>query len=218
MPKTIHDVEALGYSVGIAQGSVQVEEDALAEAKASGTPEVLAEQATTVTTETIAHLDRAGKLPDNETERRDLWAQIGEAAYQQLQTRANERVEFHERALAIAKEMPDVWVISGPGVTSVYVACNPDGTGVGDDEQAFLDALADPDAHKEREFQAHAPEEVVAQALEARALGADVVGEATENTWSLTIGGTDVSTETKLDTAVSALRDDAATSVDQPTG
>lgn len=211
MPNTISDVAALGYSAGIAYGSVEAEQSALDEAKTNGTPEVLADQAATVTTETIGQLDRAGKLPSDEAQRRDLWAQIGEAAYEQLQTRAIDRVDFHERALAIATDMPDVWVISGPGVTNVYVSCKPDGTGWGAEEQAFLDALANPDAHKERCFQAFAPEDVVAKALEARALGADVVGDADDSTWSLTVDGKDASTEAKLDTAVEALADTAVT-------
>lgn len=209
MPKkTIRDVEQLGYSIGIAHGSVQAEEDALAGAKQQASAAVIGEQARVVTDETIEKLSNAGQLPDDHDERRQLAVDIATAALDQLNERASERVAHHERALEIAKDMPDVWVISGPGVTSVYVACSADGTGIGDEEQAFLDALADPEAHRERCFQANAPDAVVALALEARTLGADVQGDGSEDSWTLAIDGKDIKTEAALEAVVEPMRDE----------
>lgn len=211
MASKINDLLALGFTVGIAHGAVDTEELALDEAKTNAQPQIVAEQADEVTRMTVQALDAEGKLPKTQEGRRELASRIAESALDYLTTRADELVSFHERAVEIAKEMPNVWVVTGPGVTNLYVACKDDGTGWDDDHQAMLDALTDPDSQKEREFQAYAPDEVVAQALEARALGADVVGQATSDTWSVTVDGKDASTEAKLETAVGKLRDAADT-------
>lgn len=158
MPKTIRDVEKLGYSVGFAHGSVEAEELALEGAQKDAHIDVLAEQAATVTTATVADLAAAGKLPNDASARRRIAEQIAVQALDHLTVRANRRSEFHARALEVAREMPDVFVISGPGVTNIYVACKTDGTGWDPDQQAILDALADPDAHKERRKQERAAE------------------------------------------------------------
>lgn len=210
MPKTIQDLEQLGYTVGIAHGSVKVEEEALAQAKADATADVIGQQVATVTTETIAQLADAGQLPDDREQRQGLASDIAAAALEQLHERATDRVAFHEAAVEMAKTMPDVWVISGPGVTTVYVACNHDGTGVGEEEQAFIDALADPAAHKERCFQAYAPEDVVGLAIEARSLGADVTADATEDSWTLSVDGKNVKTADALEQIVEPLREETA--------
>jgi hypothetical protein len=153
MPKRKGSLDALrelGYTVGFAHGSVAVEEEALTEARNDTSAEVLAEQAAKVTTETMAQLNQGGLLPDDPAKRRRLVEQIADTALRHLTERAEGRVAFHQDALAIAKGSPDVWVISGPGVTNVYVACKPDGTGWDEQQQELLDALGDPRAHAER--------------------------------------------------------------------
>lgn len=158
MPNTISDVEKLGYTVGFAHGSVEAEERALAAAKRDAHGDVLAEQAAAVTTQTIADLAAAGRIPDSNADRQYLATRIAEAALDQLTVRATGRIAIHEKAVQAAREMPDVFVISGPGVTNLYVACKDDGSGWDDAAQEILDALTDPDAHKERVKQAKAAE------------------------------------------------------------
>jgi len=152
MAATIADLTALGYECGHASGSVAVEEQALADAKAAADPAVVAAQVNTVTTETVQALDTLGKLPDTAEEKLALATKIAEQALSMLTEAVSEKVAFHERALAIAQESPDVWHFAGPGVSG-YVSCKEDGTGWDVDQQAILDALADPDAHAERVYQ-----------------------------------------------------------------
>ena len=207
MPNTIDTLQTLGYTVGIAYGDVQTEQDALAEAKATATPEAIAEHAATVTAETLTQLANANALPEDPAEKQDLATQIAQAAIDQITASTDDTIAFHERAVQIAKDMPNVWVISGPGITNVYVSCKPDGTGWGAEEQAFLDTLADQDAHKERSFQHFGPDEIVALALEARGLGAVVEGDATgEDAWTLTVDGVKVKTVEQLQAIVDALK------------
>jgi hypothetical protein len=154
MPSKVNDLLALGFSVGMAYGAVDVEEAALAEAQTNAQPTVIAEQTDQVTRMTVQALDAEGKLPKTPEGRRELASRIAESALDHLTTRAEGLVSFHERAVEIAREMPNVWVVTGPGVTNVYVACKDDGTGWDESQQAILDALADPKAHKERVKQA----------------------------------------------------------------
>lgn len=154
---TLDNLGALGYTVGLAHGSVQVEQDALDAARAAADPALIQEQANTVVADTVTALTKLGRVPDDESERLQMFAQMGETAFQTLTTASTERVAFHERALAIAQESPDVWHIAGPGFEG-YVSCKDDGTGWDDDNQAMLDALANPEAHAERSYQVDNPE------------------------------------------------------------
>jgi hypothetical protein len=160
MAATIHDLEPLGYTIAIAQGSAQVEQDALQAARGHADPAVLQEQAGRTTSETVRALGDAGKLPRNPEEREKLYIEIGEAAYQMLAKAAQGRVALHERALEIAQQMPDVWrveqVVDGQTVASMLVACKPDGTGWDDGAHEILDALADKKTFAARAKQARA--------------------------------------------------------------
>lgn len=186
-PNTIDTLRGLGYTVGVAHGSVQVEEDALAAARDAADPNVVAEQASQVTTDTVQTLSTLGKLPETDAERLELVTKIAAAALEGLTLAVTEKVAFHERALAIAKEMPDVWrvehwavppdndgVPGPPMILSMLVACKPDGTGWDEDSQEQIDALADTDAFAERAFQALHMESV-AMAIELQRLGVEVV-------------------------------------------
>lgn len=152
MAATVADLAKLGYECGLASGSVAVEEAALADAKAAADPAVVSVQVNTVTTETVQALDATGVLPDTPEERLALATKIAEAALEQLTTAVSEKVAFHERALEIAREMPDTWHVAGWSL-AVYVNAKKDGTGWDADQQAVLDSLADPDAHAERVYQ-----------------------------------------------------------------
>jgi hypothetical protein len=145
MPKkkaTLKTLRDLGYQVGFAHGSVEVEQEALAEARVGTSAEVLAEQAAKVTTETLAQLGQGGLLPDDPGKRRSLAERIADTALGHLTERAEGQVAFHEEALEIAKGSPDVFVVSGPGFTNVYVACKADGSGWDEGQQETLDSLA----------------------------------------------------------------------------
>lgn len=165
-PSTIGTLQGLGYTVGIATGSVQVEEDALAAAVAAAEPAVVAADVQVVTTQTLADLDASGKLPDTAEKRQALAATIAAAALDAIIERVTSKVDFHQRAVDIAKTMPDIWHIGqtvdvGDGtqrVVSIYVACKEDGTGWDDDAQAQLDALAHQPSFDERIFQAQNPD------------------------------------------------------------
>lgn len=165
---TIADLLALGYECGLASGSVTVEEDALAAAQLAADPQTIADQANVAVAETVQALTTLGKVPTDEEERLQMFAQIGETAYKLLTEHASEKLAFHQRALEIAKTMPNTWHVTGPGFTG-YVACKDDGTGWDTDHQAMLDALADPTAHAERCFQSDNPDAMAA----AHALAAD---------------------------------------------
>ena len=157
MAATIADLVKLGYECGHASGSVAVEEAALADAKQAADPQTVAAQVNTLTTETVQALDAVGKLPDTPEEKLALATKIAEQALGMLTEAVSEKVAFHERALAIAKEMPDTWHVAGFGC-QLYVNAKEDGTGWDDDQQAFLDSLADPDAHAERVYQFENPD------------------------------------------------------------
>jgi hypothetical protein len=172
---TIDTIRGLGYMVGIAHGDVQTEEDALTLARADAEPGAVIETAGQITTATLQDLANAGKLPATEDRRRALAAKIGDAALEMVTSHVNEKVAFHERAVALAKEMPDVWRVeqwaAGPDEEGVYtpplilstlVACKPDGTGWTAEDQEHLDTLADQVAFAERAWQAANPDALAA--------------------------------------------------------
>lgn len=169
---TIENLRELGYDIGIAHGSVVAEEAALEQARAAADPALIQEQANTVVADTVTALTKLGKVPDDESERLQMFAQMGEMAFQTLTAASTERVAFHESALAIAKEMPDVWHVAGPGFSG-YVSCKPDGDGWDEENQQLLDALADRDALAERAFQADNPD-AMQEADEIRSLGIEI--------------------------------------------
>jgi hypothetical protein len=158
---TIQDVTALGYTCGIAAGSVEHEQAALAVAQDGTDPVLIATQAAQVTQDTIKTLDEQGGLPADPAARQQLAALIATSALDQLAARADALVEFHQRAVEIAQTMPDTWHVSGWG-NELYVDCKPDGTGWDDDSQALLDALADPGSHAERVWQFEHPDAMAA--------------------------------------------------------
>lgn len=173
---TIADLQALGYACGYAHGSVEVEQEALAAAQQEANPGSIIEKAGQLTKATLEDLANAGRLPVTADQKQALAAKIGKAALEMVETHANEKVDFHQRALQIAKDSPDVWVIQQTvdvdgedhPVAQLYVACKEDGTGWDDDNQAALDALADKPSYDERAWQVQNREAMAA----ARTLGA----------------------------------------------
>lgn len=159
---TVADLQTLGLTCGMAHGSVEVEQDALANAQAAADPAVVAGQVNQVTADTVKALDNVGKLPETPEERRELATRIAEDALSILTTAASDKVAFHERAVAIAQESPDVWVVQhfvdDQLVVQLYVACKADGTGWDDNEQATLDALSNKAAFLERVSQIRNPQ------------------------------------------------------------
>ena len=148
MPKraTIADVRAAGYAATLASGSVEVEEIALAEAKGQASAETVAVGAELVATD-VAKVAVAKGAKGSQLEAIVLRAT--ERALETLQTVADERVAFHERALEIAKESPDVYFVSALGDpetpeddVQLYVACKADGSGWDKGAQETLNALA----------------------------------------------------------------------------
>jgi hypothetical protein len=181
---TIDDLRTLGFTVGLAHGSVDFEQQALEAAQAQADPNVVAAQAAQVTADTVQALDNMGKLPETPEERQALAAQIATAALDQLTERVTGKVAFHQAALAIAQDSPDVWSVQqtagGQTIVQTYVGCKDDGTGWDDQNQEALDSLARADVYAEREYQALNPEAMqAAQTLTGRGrtvereLGAD---------------------------------------------
>lgn len=138
---TIEDVREAGFEVGLASGSVEVEQAALEEARGSATPESVAQDAEQVANE-IARMAVAQGAVGGELS--EMVSRATKKALEEIQGARDERVDFHERALEIAKETPDVFVVSGKGVENLYVACKANGRGWDEDAQAILDSLADP--------------------------------------------------------------------------
>jgi len=98
-------------------------------------------------------------------------ARITAAALETITVARSETVAFHERALEIAKAMPTTYVVSGPGVTTVYLDID-DATGEPVPESAEMVAsLLNPDAHRERLFQ---------DRLSRQEKGAEIFGYVTE--------------------------------------
>ena len=142
---SIDDVRAAGYTVALASGSVEVEEVALAEAKGQASAETIAVGAELVATD-VAKVAVAKGATGPQLQAIVLRAT--ERALDTLQAAADERVAFHERALEIAKELPDVYFVSALGDqgtaeddVQLYVNCKPDGYGWDKAAQATLDAL-----------------------------------------------------------------------------
>ena len=155
MAATIDTLRKRGYQVGFAHGSVAAEEEALAAAHKAADPANVERLAAQTTAHTISALDAVGAMPRTPDARRTRAAEIADRALQLLTERADERVAFHQAALEIAQEMPDVYRVEqlaedGSPLVSVLVACQPDGTGWDDAAQELLDSLADAKAFKAR--------------------------------------------------------------------
>lgn len=172
-PVTIADIEKLGYACGLSSGCVQTEHDALTVAQAGAHPDVIVAQTITVASETVKQMDADGHLPVEPEARRSIVEQITDSVLDAITTRANDLVDFHTRAVAIAQEMPNTWHVEGWG-TAVYVSCKADGTGWDDDAQQLLDALADPGSHSERVWQ-HDNQEPMAASWQLQQFGFAVV-------------------------------------------
>lgn len=160
---TIQDLVALGYTVGIAWGSVEVEEAALDSARADASPQTVTRQAAEITKATLDDLAALQRLPDTDEKKNALAVEIAAAALDMVAEHANEKVEFHQRAVECAQTMPDVWHVDqsvdivgadSVRVVSMYVACKQDGTGWDDESQAMLDALAHKPTFDDRVAQA----------------------------------------------------------------
>jgi len=178
---TITDLTALGYTCGIAHGDVATEQAALDAAQAAADPATVITQVNTLTSDTLQTLANIGKLPDTPEGKLELSAKIGAAALDMLTEHIDATVAFHQRALEEAQSMPDVWHVEGPGL-AVYVSCKPDGTGWDDDQQAMLDALADPTGHAERCFQVDNPD-AMQQAQQIAAAGVDITRAPGATCW-----------------------------------
>jgi hypothetical protein len=147
---TLDDLRELGYQIGVAHGDAQVERDRLAELEALSTsvPDMA---------EMTAALDRlqevAAAMPDT-PQRTELYEQIDGIRLNVLAVeRLNGEVETQRRAVKIAEAMPTVYVLSGPGIERLYLR---------EDDQATIDALADPAAHAERVYQHDNPRAMAA--------------------------------------------------------
>lgn len=149
MATKIHDLEPLGYTIGSAYGSTKVELDALNAAKGAGRAAVLLEQASAVTSDTMAAMDRAGDLPATQEDRKQIATKIAEQVLNVLHSQASKRIDHHQRALEIARDMAEVWHFEGHGISG-YVACKDDGTGWDKPAQEILDSLADKKLHARR--------------------------------------------------------------------
>jgi len=145
----LDDARELGYEIHAVSGSVATEEEALAAARATADPAFIAEQAQAVTTTTVEQLSREGKLPQAQTDRRQLIEQIASTALDALTERASARVEFHERAVEIARQMPTVYAVSGFGI-STYIAITDSGDGATATDADTLTSLQDPRRHSWR--------------------------------------------------------------------
>jgi hypothetical protein len=145
MAKTINDVRAAGYEVSLASGSVEVEEKALAEAKKGLGEKAIEGEAATVALN-VAQAAKARDMPDDKIA--SLVMRATSDAVAAITTARNETVAFHERAVAAAKEMPDVYFVSALGDpetpgddVQLYVACKSNGSGWDKGQQAILDSL-----------------------------------------------------------------------------
>lgn len=142
MAVTVAELAVLGYTVGVAHGAVDVEEQALEQARKAAGEDVVAAQAQQVTQESLGQLAAAGQLPPEGTQRQQLAARIADQALTRIQTHADDQVAFHERAVQAAKDMPTVWHVSGYGV-AIYVPADARGRGADKDARRLLDQLAD---------------------------------------------------------------------------
>jgi hypothetical protein len=157
-PDVIKKIRALGYSVGIAHGGVEVEQDALASAQEKASPEQITIDAAEITTRTLSDLQAANKLPTNEKEHAELVARISTSALRGVKHGRDEAVAFHAKALSIAKAMPTMYVVSGHGIDCVYFALDDTtGKGAALNDQEIVASLLNEKAHAERVKQAKAP-------------------------------------------------------------
>lgn len=149
MPKraTIEDVRAAGFTCRLASGSVAVEEEALEMARRQAAPEAIKPAADDVASAVARLADQRGVIGQARVE---LVARAAADALATISAARDETVAFHERALEIAKAMPDVWFVSALGDPEtpdddvrIYVACKADGTGWDDGAQEMLDALVE---------------------------------------------------------------------------
>ena len=149
MPKraTIHDVRAAGFLVALASGSVEVEEAALVEAQQAATTAAVSEDASAVAREVASVAVAQDKRGDA---LEGIVRAATSQALEQIQGARDERVSFHELALEIARNSPDVFVVTALGDPDTpdddvrtYVACNPDGSGWTKGDQAVLDSLSE---------------------------------------------------------------------------
>lgn len=220
---TLDDLAALGYDAQIASGCTATEQTALDEARALAAPDRIEADAQAIadkaaldaTALAVARGITAAKIPAAVSE---AVARITALALDHITIARSEAVSFHERALEIAKGMPTTYVISGPGVTNVYIDID-DATGEPTAESAEIVAsLLDPDAHRERLFQHNLgthpkPEvaaEILARVFELRGKGWTVAAEIAEGaTNPKAVIAADGQPETVADT-VAKLRDAAA--------
>ncbi len=143
--RTIEEVRAAGYEVAFANGSVEVEEKALEEAKREAGSETVMSEAENVARDVARTAASQGVTGDALT---DLVTRATTQALDSLKGAGDERVEFHERALAAAKEMPDTFVVTLAGDpetpnddVQLYVSCKADGSGWDAGAQEILDSL-----------------------------------------------------------------------------
>lgn len=220
---SLDDLQALGYTVGVASGSTAVEEEALAAARDLAAPErieadaqVIADKAALdATALAVARGITAAKIPAAVSE---AVARITTLALDHITIARSEAVSFHERALEIAKGMPTTYVVRGPGITNLYLTID-DATGEPTPESVpIVASLVDPDAHRERLFQHNLgthpkPEvaaEILARVFELRGKGWTVAAEIAEGaTNPKAVIAADGQPETVADT-VAKLRDAAA--------
>lgn len=194
MPKTIDDLRALGYEVGVAHGDVAPEIESLDEAREAAAPEAMRRDAEPIIARSIETFMSLAAVHPNDPQFSDaavgdFIARITEQSLRMLGQQRNADVDLYERSVEVAKSMPTVYVISGPGVVNLYVATNEDGTGADAQAQEILDSLCDEAAHTERSFQHHAPDEVVATVIALRGAGEEVEAEATDKNFTVKFGG-----------------------------
>jgi len=158
LPRKLAKLVEMGYQVGVAHGHVEPEEEALAEARDASSPERIEEDANRLITEIAAHIRSTVNVADDQIAM--LIAEKSADAVNAVKLARSERVEFHERALEIARAMPTVYVVNGPGVFGLHVAID-DKTGDTADERSadLLQSLLDTDAHAERVRQEEAGSE-----------------------------------------------------------
>lgn len=160
----VEELIAAGYNVEVASGSTEVEQAALAEARAVATPErietdvqAIADQAALdATALAVQRGIQAAKIPAAVSE---AVSRITALALEQITVARSDQVAFHERALVIAKAMPTTYVVNGPGFENLYVDVD-DATGEPTAESAGVGAsLRDPELTRERfEWDARFPD------------------------------------------------------------
>lgn len=175
---TLNDLRALGYDVGLAYGDVDVEREALADALSRATPQAVAADAETVTRAAIAELRSRGVRQEALIAKA---AEIAAAALEMTQAARDDEVAFHERAVAIAEQIPTVVTVSGYGLAGLQIPVGNDAATPADPEaQAAIDAIAADRPHRWRRFDwlaARAPQARRAALLEARELLLELRGK-----------------------------------------